>query len=164
MSLAHTPRARGLKREAETPPPENTSRPGAVAGLPTAQRPLGRRLPVGFHVLSAAQRGLKCLLAVGTHVGTEVVVGAHVPPQAPAGGESPITDQTLERLEAGVRSDVCLEHSRGDEASSTLRTFERLLACVRPAKNECFNAGAASGCYHLPTQSARSCGAAIATA
>lgn len=100
---------------------------------------------MGFHVLSAAQRGLKCLLAIGTHVGTEVVVGAHVPPQAPAGGESPITDQTLERLEAGVRSDVCLEHSRGDEASSTLRTFERLLACVRPAKNECFDAGAASG-------------------
>lgn len=72
-------------------------------------------------------------------------MGAHVPPQAPASGESPITDQTLERLEAGVRSDVCLEHSCGYEASSTLRTFERLLACVRPEKNKRFNAGAASG-------------------
>lgn len=116
-----------------------------VRGLPAAQRPSARLLPVRLHVLSAAQRGLKRLLAVGTHVGAEVIVGAHVPPQAPAGGERAITDQTLERLEAGVRSDVCLEHSCRYEASSTLRALERLLACVRPEENKRFNTGAASG-------------------
>ena len=38
--------------------------------------PAGPHLPVGLHVLLAVERGLKRLLAVGAHVGAEVVVDA----------------------------------------------------------------------------------------
>lgn len=51
---------------------------------------------MSFHVLFAVQGGLKGLLAVGTHVGPQVIVDAHVPPQAATSGESSVTDQTLE--------------------------------------------------------------------
>lgn len=59
---------------------------------------LGELVSVRFHVLLAVERGLKRLLAVGAHVGAEVVVDAHVSPQAAPGRESAVTDQTLERL------------------------------------------------------------------
>lgn len=36
--------------------------------------------PVSFHVFLAVQWSLKCFLAIGTHVGTEVVMYAHVSP------------------------------------------------------------------------------------
>lgn len=52
---------------------------------------------------------------------------AHVSPQAAPCGEGSIADQTLEGLQASVCPDMCFEHSCRDEASTTLRTFERFL-------------------------------------
>lgn len=98
--------------------------------------PAGPHLPVGLHVLLAVERGLKRLLAVGAHVGAEVVVDAHVSPQAAPGRESAVTDQTLERLQACVRSHVRFEHSCGNKASSTLRTLKGLFTCMGPEKKK----------------------------
>ena len=89
---------------------------------------------MGFHVFFAVERGLKRLLAVGAHVGAEVIVDAHVPPEAPPGRESAITDQTLERLQACVCSYVRFEHACRNKASSTLRTFKGLFACMGPKR------------------------------
>lgn len=101
-------------------------------------------LPMGFHVLFAIEWGLKCFLAIGTHIGTQVVMDAHMPPQAPTSGESSVTHQTLERFQSSVCSDVCFEHSCRNKASSTLRTFKRLFACVWSRKNEHCNEWARS--------------------
>lgn len=92
---------------------------------------LGQLIPVGLHVLFTVQRGLERLLAVGAHVGAQVVVDAHVAPQAAASGEGAVADETLEGLEAGVGAHMCLEHARGDKASPTLGALEGLLARVR---------------------------------
>lgn len=89
---------------------------------------------MGFHVLFAVQGGLKSLLAVGTHVGPQVIMDAHVPPQAAPRGEGSITDQTLEGFQPCVRPDVCFEHSCRNKASSTLRALKGLLPCVRPKR------------------------------
>ncbi len=47
--------------------------------------------PVCFHVLPAVGGGLEGLLAVGTHVRSDVTVGGHVAPQAATGGERGVT-------------------------------------------------------------------------
>ena len=98
-----------------------------------------------FHVLFAVQGGLEGLLAVGTHVGPQVVVDAHVPPQAAARGEGPIADETLEGLEPRVRPAVGFEDSCRDKASPTLRALERLFPRVRPEKERRWDEGARCG-------------------
>lgn len=93
---------------------------------------LGELVPVSFHVLLAVERGLKGFLAVGTHVGPEVVVGAHVAPQAAPRGESPTADGALEGLEPCVCAYVGLEHSCRHETPPALRALEGFFACVGP--------------------------------
>lgn len=90
-------------------------------------------LPVGLHVLLAVEGSLEGLLAVGAHVGSQVIVNAHVTPQAAARSEGAIADETFEGLEARVCAHMCLENSSGHKSSATLGTLKRLLPSVGPA-------------------------------
>lgn len=85
-----------------------------------------------LHVLPAVWWGLKGLLAVGAHVGSQVAVGGHVAPQTATSGESGVAHQALVGLQARVGPDVSFEDARRCEAPAALHTLERPFSCVGP--------------------------------
>lgn len=86
-------------------------------------------------MLSAIRGGFKGFLAVRAHVGSKVAVRGHVASQAAIGGEGGVAQQALISLQARVRADVSLQHTRRREPLAALHALVRPLPCMRPEQN-----------------------------